>query len=437
MNKVRVLTMIFINCAVMFFSSCAFPVYEGMGEEQSPPAEEQSETGGGELDETGETAGKPDVSAGNSVSSGDGMHAVSGSFLWDGGYAYGFEKLAVGERLWYADIADALGTMTDNAKLSEEGLKAGLTEKDVDRIFQVVLDDHPELFYVDGYSYTRYTRGDVTVAIEFTGKYNCTSEEAGKRRKAIEKEVDRLLTQAPTEDDDYAKIKYTYETLILNTDYDMEAPNNQNIYSVFVDKRSVCQGYAKAFQYLMNRMGVKCTLVQGAVRETGEGHAWNLLEADGDFYYVDATWGDISYRSEQDEETEKIPLGISYEYLCITTERLLRTHEPDMEKDYPQCTALKDNYYVKEGAYFTEYDRDQMTKLVEDRVFIGGEVRDEAEIMISLCCADETCYEEMYRALITEKEIFDYLAGSGISSFIYSTGEEQLTLTFFLMTSTR
>jgi len=410
-----------------------------MWEEQSIAAEEErSETGGvEERGENGKKAKTTDVSAGNSVSSGDGMHAVSGSFLWTGGYAYGFEKLTDIERLWYADIADALGTMTDNSKLSEEGLKAGLTEKDVDRIFQAVLDDHPELFYADGYSYTRYTRGDATVAIEFTGKYNCSPEEAVKRSKAIEKEVDRLLAQAPAGNDDYAKIKYTYETLILNTDYDMEAPNNQNIYSVFVDRRSVCQGYAKAFQYLMNRMGVKCTLAQGTVRETGEGHAWNLLKADGEFYYVDATWGDISYRSEQDEETENIPPEISYEYLCITTERLLRTHEPDEGEDYPECTALKDNYYVKEGAYFTEYDKDQMAKLVEDRVFIGEEVRSEEEIMISLCCADESCYEEMYEALITEREIFDYLEGSGISSFIYSAGEEQLTLTFFLMTSTR
>ena len=275
-----------------------------------------------------------------------------------------------------------------------------------------------------------------TVAIEFTGTYNQDWDTAVERRRQIEQSVDELLAEAPRDTDDYEKIRYVYETLIYETDYDLEASENQNIYSVFVGRASVCQGYAKAFQYLMNRMGIECALVQGKVRDTGEGHAWNLVKADGDYYYVDATWGDISYQStDQETGQEESPMGddlpeISYDYLCITTDQLLRTHILDEAEPMPECTAEADNYYVRENALFESYDKQKLEELVERRLGQGN-------LCIALRCADEVCYRTMYEALLDRREIFDYLAGTGINSFVYSNNDRQLTLTFFMVTSGR
>lgn len=356
----------------------------------------------------------------------------NGGFLCEDARGYDFFMLSESERLWYRDMAQAMGEMAGRIKLSEDGIKAGLDEDRVDKIFQAVLNDHPELFYVEGYNYTKYTRANKTVAIEFTGTYSMDWDAVLQRRREIEAEVGRILSEAPDSEDDYGKIKYAYETLIMETDYDIDAEDNQNIYSVFVGHASVCQGYAKAFQYLMHRMGVECALIQGKVLETGEGHAWNLVKADGDFYYVDATWGDISYQSEerQTEETQDVLPDISYEYLCVTTELLLRTHVPNKEAELPKCTAQKDNYYVREGALFTDYDKEQLAELVERKLEQGS-------YDISLRCADENCYKTMCEALLDHQEIFDYLAGTGINSFVYTSSERQLTLTFFMMTNKR
>lgn len=371
------------------------------------------------------------------------------TFLWDGGYLRAYYSLGETEQIWYNDIANALGTMTDNVKLSQEGLTQGLDEKDVDRIFQYVLDDHPELFYVEGYSCTRYTRAQKTVAIEFTGTYSMDHDMAASRWQEISDEVDRILAGAPQSRDDYTKVKYAYETIILNTDYDEKAPDNQNIYSVFVGRRSVCQGYAKAFQYLLNRMDVECTLVQGTVAETEEGHAWNLIRADGGFYYVDTTWGDVSYRNaDENPEGADNPIQISYDYLCITTEQLLRTHTPEEKDKLPICTATADNYYVRENALFSEYDKEQMKQLVNRNIFEengdvsadpgeAGDTIRAGEITISLRCSDENCYKAVCTALLDEREFFDYLAGTGITSFVYSCNDKQYTLTFFMVTSTK
>lgn len=399
------------------------------------------------LEELEDRAVAPDVSGNDAVEdtaeSASYSISMGDSLLYGDACTYAEDKLSDSEKLWYRDMEQILGNMQESVKLSEAGLKAGLDESDVDRIFQCVLDDHPELFYVEGYSYTKYTRGDKTVAIEFTGTYNQDAETVYARKLEIEQVVEELISPARDLEDDYDKIKYVYETLIERTDYNLESEDNQNIYSVFVNKSSVCQGYAKAFQYLMYRLDVECALVQGKVLETGEGHAWNLVSSNGAYYYVDPTWGDISYHStgqgdEQndpgdvsaDRADEKRLPGVSYDYLCITTEQLLRTHNLTEPEALPVCDSVADNYYVRENALFTKYNEEQMGALVDKRLAEGSSD-------IALRCSNEACYNEMREALIDRQEIFTYLAGSGIQSFVYSCNDSQLTLTFFMMTSQR
>lgn len=344
-------------------------------------------------------------------------------FLLEDAYEYAGQSLGETERLWYEEMKRALGSFGEGVRLNGRGLEEGFDEADLDRLFQCVLIDHPELFYVEGYSYTKYTRGDRTTAIEFSGTYSVDLETAQAKASEIEAAAAEILSGLEENADQYSRVKYVYDTIIRNTDYDLTAPDNQNIYSVFVNRRSVCQGYAKATQYLLNRLGVECTLVLGTV-DTGEGHAWNLVRIDGSYYYVDTTWGDASYRMEGGGEEEADRPQINYDYLNVTTAELLKTHSIGDGIPLPLCIATTANYYYREGAMFSSYDREQMERLFE-------RAREQGREDITVKCASKDCYEQVTDRLIDQQEIFDFL-GETDGTVAYAQNGNQLSLTFWV-----
>ena len=339
-------------------------------------------------------------------------------------WTYSYEQLGDEEKSWYRGInASLLGMADTPVLLSDEGLEGGLTEEDIDRIFQCVLLDHPEYFFVTGYQYTKYTRGDELVSIEFIGSYSMDKQTALTRKAEIEERAGVLLEGIAPDASDYEKVRYVYEAIIKNTDYNLEAPDNQNIYSVLCGTSSVCQGYAKTAQFLLNRLGVNTTLVLGSVKD-GEGHAWNLVQVDGEYYYLDTTWGDASYQMvNMDSNNVKLPT-ISYDYLCVTTADLLRTHTPQPIVPLPECTKTDANYYVREGCYFSSFDENQIGSLIEKTVTLGREE-------LHFKCSDETVYGAFKDKLIEGEGIFDYL-GDSYSTVAYTQNDRAFLLTFWM-----
>ena len=96
---------------------------------------------------------------------------------------------------------------------------------------------------------------------------------------------------------EYQKILKVHNYLVDTINYeDTISKNNiHNIYGALVNRECVCEGYAKAFMYLLNSMGIDCVVVIGTgtnSENVTESHSWNYVKVDGIWYAVDVTWDD-------------------------------------------------------------------------------------------------------------------------------------------------
>lgn len=271
-------------------------------------------------------------------------------------FLYGYQTLTEEEQKIYRQWVKGLESF-------QEEITLGPVSGDrLEVIGNRIMIDHPEYFWTEGgFQYYEETKLDGSVlSVRVIPDYLMGEEEAELVRTQIELCAENWLSGVSSEADPYEKIKYVYETLIREVSYDENSENNQNIQSVFLNKSTVCMGYAKATQYLLNQMGVFCTLVTGTVTDgTDAGHAWNLVRIGESYYYVDTTWGNPGYSDSQNSG-----VGIYYSYLCCSEETLAPTHKDNGAIPLPPCLDDSYNYYKNKGCWYETFNRDQIDQVL-------------------------------------------------------------------------
>ncbi len=335
---------------------------------------------------------------------------------------YAYERLTDAGKTLYVEILVTLENLANDVLVSTTSSDA------LELVYEYVMTDHPEIFYVGGYNYRNYTVNGTVKMITFTGQYIYSPQEVASRKARIGDAVTRALADAPGSEDEYYKIKYVYDYLIKNTDYDANAEDNQNICSVFLNGKSVCNGYAKAAQYLLGRLGVNCTFVSGNVT-TRNGHsarhAWDLVECNGAYYYMDVTWGDASYQTSNGETADRSKYPeVNYDYLNVTTSEIQMSHSISDIVPMPVCNSLKDNYYVREDEYFTSPDLALVGELFDRRYKDGSN-------NVTIKCSTDMVYDALFEELITNRKVFDYKQGD-MAQISYTTFNGTRTIMFWI-----
>jgi len=177
-----------------------------------------------------------------------------------------------------------------NALSQKKKFAPVLTDANDNEIFSAfccVLNDHPELFWVDISYYTQYDYQGK--AIEFDFKFYKNFNDIQYARMRFDKISENLIAGAKDLESAYEKELYIHDVIVDKLNYQHNSLD-QSAYSSVVDNYTVCAGYARCFQYLMQRLEVPaytCTGWGGRER-----HAWNIVLLDDGYHNVDVTWDD-------------------------------------------------------------------------------------------------------------------------------------------------
>lgn len=149
---------------------------------------------------------------------------------------------------------------------------------------------------------------------------------------------------------DYEKLKIFHDYLVLNVESDEEDPYSDSVYGALVQKKALCEGYAKAFSYLCNIAGIENIIVTGY---TDVYHMWNMVRLGDSWYHVDVGWD-----KPVEALSARYPDMVLYQYF-LAGDSVMENNRiiSNMLFDPPSADSTDMNYFTMEDRYASAYDK--------------------------------------------------------------------------------
>ena len=210
------------------------------------------------------------------------------------------------------------------------------------------------------------------------------------------------------------------------------------IYGLLQDGKANCEGYSRSMQYLLDMVDVENYLVTGrALNAKGEkeGHMWNVVEIDGEYFNLDATWNDYSINGV----VSSLDNAPSHAYFNNTSKEMSVTHEIDDASMWEQCTSNENDYFEREGLLFDKCDyamESAVRRAIADALMMG-------DCSLELAFTNEEAYKDSAEYFIEDNKLYTILravnavvpSGQRVDStqVQYSNDDDKLVIRLFFV----
>lgn len=266
------------------------------------------------------------------------------------------------ERYGYSTLTDEEKKLYDDIVSGIESLRYKICDEDAysleewSKIYGLVYMQEPRLFYMNA----KLKVGKLFYLTKDSAAIN-------EMQKSIDAVADKLVAEANGKSTTYDKLKVFHDYLVLNSTFELkdEITNyNATIYNALGSGEPQgniqCAGYAKAMQYLCDKAGIVSMVVTGETNQ-GQSHAWNVVDIDGKWYNLDATWDDPILNTPNYN-------NIRYNFFLVPDSGIHNiTHMHVGQKKMsngnyityftpPACVDNDQNYFVKSGKVYSDFD---------------------------------------------------------------------------------
>ncbi len=285
-------------------------------------------------------------------------------------YDYYYQNISKENQSVYEQLYEGLTSCQENIVLENaKGI-------DISIITEALCTDHPELAYFKGGGALKnIPMLDVAV---FTPDYSTTNvDEALKTKERVKNFISNIADHTP-KGSDYDKALYIYDYISDRTRFDKDTLGGEykNIVSLIDNQAAVCDGYADATLMALHKVGIEAFSIMGEskVDDVYEAHKWICAKLDGEWCFIDTTWGDNKVNH--------------YDYFGLTSEEINKDHFADKSQTIvpiPECTSKAANYYVRNNMILSGEEALELIYKLKP-----GE-------KLSFMCDSEESYNEIHR----------------------------------------
>lgn len=334
-------------------------------------------------------------------------------------FKYYYYRLSETEQKAYGNILEKIYDMPERVRIPS------LTQDELNSVFEALLYDNPDLFFVD----TKCTQISIGSLAYISMEYRMSKQEYKAALKETDAVCDRLISSLTAPRDEWRTELEIHNALVDMLEYKFTSEPNDfsTVYGALVKGEASCEGYSKALKYIFDKIGIESYVVAGRATDsdgTSEAHMWNIVRINGVYCQLDVTWDDPvkgNYRT--------------YGYFNLTDEQINYDHS-NWHFDF-DCTSASLSYYLINGLYYESYseaDNEKLARSFAKQLESGAEV-------IELRFSGAPAFNMAHRSLIEEQNIYDVLYKAkkygnvknySHTSLTYSESDKTYLMTFFL-----
>ena len=264
-----------------------------------------------------------------------------------------------------------------------------------DQVFQDAINafnrDHSEVFWIDFSDmllivtdYGGYLEGSMSPSVStyYTSAYS-SKEDVDRDVALMNSRIQEISKAASRYATTYERLLYIHDWLVMQNSYNTSPEGSLHMRTFEAvsalegnrtgDYRPVCEGYARAFKLLCDKLNIPCILVTGEGHSGGNTamHMWNYVKIGAVWYAVDATWDDATNLDAQGK--------IGYTYFLVGSETIC-SEGKTFSQGHQAWDRLSDNSSVirypalSPNAYSADADQavEGMKRFVETAAYKNG-----------------------------------------------------------------